>query len=94
MSDLTSAANLPDDLQAVLANQPPNVDRRKGADLITKHLFPVSHRSLEAWPLPTRQVNGRAIISTATLFEVAYAKLAAAPVIMTGKRTAGQKQAA
>lgn len=91
---LTCAIVLPPNLQELLAQQPPNIDRRKGADLITKHLFPVSHRSLEAWPLPTRHVNGRAVIPTAALLEVAYAKLAAAPVIMGGKRAPADQRAA
>ncbi len=91
---LTSANELPPELQEVLAQQPPNIDRRKGADLITRHLFPVSHRSLEAWPLPTRHVNGKAVIPTASLLEVAYAKLTAAPVIMGGKRSALEQRAA
>ena len=82
----TISANLPPHLQDALASSPTNVDRRTGAALVTQHLFPVSHRSLEAWPLPTRRVNGKAIIPTAKLFEAAYAKLAAAPVVMGGRR--------
>ncbi len=79
---------LPPELQEVIAHQPPNIDRKAGAALITRHLFPVSHRSLEAWPLPTRHVNGRAVIPTATLLEIAYQKLSSAPVIMGGKKAA------
>jgi hypothetical protein len=90
---LTTAAVLPPYLQEVVAQQPPNVDRRTGAALITQHMFPVSHRSLEAWPLPTRRVNGRAVIPTVVLFEVAYQKFSEAPVIMGGGRTASQKAA-
>jgi hypothetical protein len=86
---VAGAADLPPDLWEIVARQPPNVDRRTGATLITRHLFPVSHRSLEAWPLPTRRVNGRAIIPT--LFEIAYAKLAAAPTIMGGSRNEAQQ---
>jgi hypothetical protein len=74
-------AVLPPALQDVLATAPTNVDRRTGAELVTRHLFPVSYRSLEAWPLPTRRVNGKAVIPTAALFELAYAKLSAAPMI-------------
>jgi hypothetical protein len=84
-------AKLPINLQEVLAKQPSNVDRRTGADLITRFMFPVSHRSLEAWPLPTRHVNGRAIVPTVALFEVAYAKLTAAPVIMGGRKISGRQ---
>ncbi len=84
-------ARLPQHLLDVLATLPANVDRKTGAAAITKYLFPVSHRSLEAWPLPTRLVNSKAIVPTATLFEIAYAKLAAAPVVMSGHRvTAAQ----
>ena len=39
---LTTTATLPPDLQEVVAQQPPNVDRRTGAALITRYLFPVS----------------------------------------------------
>jgi hypothetical protein len=36
----------------------PGTGHRTAADLLTRHLFPVSHRSLEAWPLLTQRVNG------------------------------------
>jgi hypothetical protein len=88
-----SATDLPPDLQELLAQQPVNVDRRTGAALITKHLFPVSHRSLETWPLPTRLVNGKAIVPTAKLFEIAFARLSAAPVVMGGRANAQQQTA-
>jgi hypothetical protein len=80
------AAKLPPEFQELLAQLPTNVDRRTGAALITQHLFPVSYRSLEAWPLPTRHVNGRAVMPTVKLFEIAFAKLNAAPVVMGGRR--------
>ena len=78
---------LPPNLVELLADLPINVDRRAGAELVTKHLFPVSHRNLEAWPLPTRDVNGKAYLGTVTLFEHAYAMLRAAPVIIGGRRS-------
>ncbi len=93
-SNAASPTRLPPHLLEALADQPPNVDRQTGARLITRHIFPVSHRSLEAWPLPIRRVNGRAVIPTATLFEVAYAKFAEAPVIMSGRKAASHKDAA
>jgi hypothetical protein len=86
VSDTTTECFLPPYVLKLLENQPINIDRRAGADLITKHLFPVSHRTLESWPLPTQLVNGKAIVSTRTLLEVAYAKLASAPVIMAQRR--------
>jgi hypothetical protein len=85
---IAGAPHLPPHLLEVLAEQPANVDRRTGANLITRHLFPVSHRSLEAWPLPIRHVNGKAIVPTAKLFEIAFAKLTAAPVIVGGRKVA------
>lgn len=66
---------------------PVRVARRAGAELVTKHFFPVSHRTLEAWPLVWRRVNGRALCETADLFVLARAKLDEAPPTM-GKRGA------
>ena len=65
---------------------PVNVDRRAGAELVTKLFFPVSHRTIEAWPLPVRRVNGKALYSTADLLAYARQKLEAAPIIRGGKR--------
>ncbi len=89
---LASTATLPPDLQDVVAQQPPNVDRRTGADLVTKHMFPVSHRTIEAWSVPSRVVNGRALIPTAALFQVAYEKLVAAPLVMGGRGRASKRK--
>jgi hypothetical protein len=74
-------AALPD-----LSSLPRNVDRRAGAELVTRFFFPVSPRSLEVWPLVWRHVNGKAVVATADLFAVAEAKLSAAPPIRGGKR--------
>lgn len=89
----SASVAVPSELEEVLASLPVNVDRRTGAALITKYLFPVSHRSLEAWPLPTRHVNGRAVVPTAKLFEIAFAKLIAAPVVMGGRGNTTQHAA-
>lgn len=69
-----------------LSALPRNVDRRAGADLVTRYFFPVSPRSLEVWPLVWRHVNGKAVVATADLFALAEAKLNAAPPIRGGKR--------
>lgn len=69
-----------------LSTLPRNVDRRAGAELVTRLFFPVSPRSLEVWPLTWRHVNGKAVVATAELFSVAEAKLSAAPPIRGGKR--------
>lgn len=71
-----------------LATLPVRVDRRVGAVLVTRHFFPISRRTLEAWPLSWRRVNGRAVCETAELFAAARAKLDAAPTIRGGRRAA------
>ncbi len=68
-------------------SHPTRVDRRAGADLVTRHFFPVSHRTLEAWPLTWRHVNGKAVCETTELFAVARAMLDAAPPIRGGRRS-------
>ncbi|MCB4825569.1 hypothetical protein [Roseicella aerolata] len=75
-----------------LAALPVRVDRRAGAELVTKHFFPVSHRSLEVWPLTWRHINGKALCETEELVAVARAKLKAATPIRGGRR--GAKEAA
>jgi hypothetical protein len=52
---------------------------------VTQFYFPVSHRTVEAWPLTVRHVNGKATIATAELFAFAQAKLDAAPPIKGGR---------
>lgn len=71
-----------------LSDLPRRVDRRRAAELVTRHHFPVSHRTLEVWPLTWRHVNGYAVCDTAELFAVAQAKLDAAPPIRGGRRPA------
>ena len=53
-----------------------------------RYFFPVSHRTLERWPLTGRVVNGRLVFSTAELFAHARALMDAAPPIRGGKRAA------
>ena len=76
---LLASVALPPDL-------PARVDRKAGAELVTHHFFPVSHRTIEAWPLVWRHVNGKAVVETAELFAFAQAKLDAAPPIRGGRR--------
>lgn len=67
---------------------PIRVDRRMAAELVTRLYFPVSPRTVEAWPLTIRCVNGKATIETAELFAFAQAKLDAAPPVKGGRRRA------
>ncbi|WP_322994248.1 hypothetical protein [Castellaniella sp.] len=62
---------------------PLHVDRERGAALITEFYFPVSPRSLERWPIATRRLNGRAIMSTRVLLGEAKRRFEEAPAIMS-----------
>lgn len=79
----TLKIDLPD-----LSTLPRRVDRKTAAELVRHHFFPVSHRTLEAWPLSTRRVNGRALVETTELFAVAMEKLNEAPSIRAGIKAA------
>jgi hypothetical protein len=76
-----------------LATLPRRVNRRDGADLVTRLYFPVSHRTLEAWPLGWRHVGGYAVCETADLLAEAERRFNAAPVIRGG-RTRGPSELA
>jgi hypothetical protein len=65
---------------------PARVDRKRGAQIITDLYFPISHRTLEAWPITWRYVNGRATCDTGELLALAEAKLNAAPPLMGGRK--------
>ena len=71
-----------------LKKYPRRVDRRTAAKIVTDEFFPVSHRTIEAWPLPTQRVNGKATLAVADLCALAEAKLQAAPVLMGGRKAA------
>ena len=73
-----------------LAALPVRVDRRQGAELVTRYFFPVSNRSLEVWPLTWRHANGRALVETRELLEVAQRKLDGATPIRGGRRSAAE----
>jgi len=69
-----------------LSNLPKRVDRLTAAHLITQFYFPISHRTLERWPIGWRIVNGRAIADVAELFAEAECRLHASPPIIGGAR--------
>ncbi len=69
-----------------LAALPRCVDRRAAAEIITRYFFPVSHRTIESWPLVARRVNGRALYDTAALLAFAKSKVDAVPAIMQWHR--------
>jgi hypothetical protein len=77
---------LPEYILNELPNLPRHGDRKTLAPIITKLVFPVSHRSLEVWPLKWRFVNGRALAATDEALAHAWRKFKSAPVTMSGRR--------
>jgi len=71
--------------------RPARVNRKRGAQIITDLYFPISHRTLETWPIAWRYVNGRATCDIGDLLILAEAKLNAAPPLMGGRK-AGRHQ--
>lgn len=74
--------------------RPSRVDRKRGAQMITELYFPISPRTLEAWPIIWRYVNGRATCDTEELLALAEAKLNAAPPLMGGRKANSPLKAA
>jgi hypothetical protein len=77
----------PSTVDVDLSTLPKNMDRRAAAELVTRIYFPVSHRSLEAWPLVTRRVNGRALVEVREVLAVAKAMFDAAPPTRGGRHS-------
>ncbi|WP_322994115.1 hypothetical protein [Castellaniella sp.] len=69
---------------------PAYVGRIGGAEIVTQYYFPVSYRSLERWPIKTRRVNGRVVMSTRELLAEARRRFDAAPVIMANAATSSE----
>jgi hypothetical protein len=78
-------SELPDFIVDELRNLPRYADREALAAAISRLIFPVSRRTLEAWPVAWRIVNGHAIAETSDAFKYAWRKFASAPVAMSGK---------
>ena len=76
---------LPEYILSELPNLPRHGDRKMLAPIITKLVFPVSHRSLEVWPLKWRRVNGHAVAETTEALVHAWHKFNSAPVTMSGR---------
>jgi hypothetical protein len=76
---------LPEYIVSELPNLPRHGDRKMLAPIITRLVFPVSHRSLEVWPLKWRHVNGHAVAETHEALAHAWGKFNSAPVTMSGR---------
>ena len=77
-----------------LGELPVRLPRDIAAELISKHFFQVSPRSMERWPLAWRRLNGRAHCETADAFAVAKSMLDAAPPVMGGRRPVAEEKSA
>ena len=69
----------------ILNALPARVDRLSGAALISFHLFPISPRTLERWPVTWRRINGRALAETDELLAEAQRRVDSAPAIRGGQ---------
>jgi hypothetical protein len=65
---LPASIAFPADLESALTGYPTILDRRGAAHAITRHLFQVSPRTLERWPVATARINGRAHAETRAWF--------------------------
>jgi hypothetical protein len=69
-----------------LASVPPRLGRRAAAAFLSLHFFPVSPRTIEAWPIPSRRVNGKALYETIDLITYANQKIDEAAVSRGGRQ--------
>jgi hypothetical protein len=68
-------------------------DRRLLARIHHQYYGPLSPRTLEAWPLEWRIVNGRAVTAVRAFLAEAQRRFDAAPVIRGGRRSATDQHA-
>ncbi len=66
-------------MQLEIESLPVRIDRRTAAQIISRYYFPVSPRTLERWPVPYRQIAGRALYETADILREAERRLREAP---------------
>ena len=80
---------LPDDLRAlwerVMRQLPAYPDRRTAAAVWSSEIHRWDHRTLEALPLATRRLNGRACFSAREFAEYGFRRLLEAPPIRGGR---------
>jgi hypothetical protein len=64
---------------------PKYADRKTLAAIITHYCFPISHRTLQTWPLTVRRPNRAAVFEVTEAMEYAKAKLECAPCYVQGE---------
>ena len=65
---------------------PKHVDKRQLAQIHNQYYGPISHRSLETWPLEWRLVNGRGVTETGAALAEARRRFNAGRVIRGRQR--------
>jgi hypothetical protein len=89
---------LPADLvplfEQVMSELPAYPDKRTAADVCRRRVHPISHRTLERAPIPTRLLNGRACFSAREFTEYIFRRLLDSPAVRGGRRSGSGRQAA
>ena len=76
-----------DNRSAEAGNFPVRVDRKLAADIVTRLYFPISHRTVERWPLTWRRLNGRNLVDTSELLAEAQRRVENCAAIRGGVRS-------
>jgi hypothetical protein len=89
---------VPDDLkplfEQVMRKLPAFPDRQTAASVWSDNVHEMSHRTLEAAPLPTRILNGRACFTAREFVEWGFRRVLESPAVRGGRRAHSEKQAA
>jgi hypothetical protein len=91
-NDITAPDWVPVELaplfEKVMCELPAFPDRRTFADVWSRNIAPLSHRTVEADPLATRRINGRACFNgRRPPVEYHFRKLLNAPVVTGGHKS-------
>ena len=65
---------------------PVRVHRKLAAEIVSARYFPISHRTLERWPLTWRRLNGRALVDTDELLAEAHRRVEESAAVRGGGR--------
>jgi|ERR1700722_15543774 hypothetical protein len=87
--EISTPAWLPPELielfERVWRELPAFPDRRTAGNVWSRHVHPWSRRTLEALPLPTRQLNGRACFERRAFLEYGFRRIVDAPSVRGGR---------
>jgi hypothetical protein len=73
------AVELPQHLRDLLPTAPTVMDRKRGAQFVSDHVFPVSPQTLKQWQIGWEMPNGRAIATTERFLKYAWNKAQSRP---------------